>query len=59
MNKGKILSKLPSVDELLNDKKIINLLEEVPRNVVVNEIRNNLEKYRKKILSMDEEKKPC
>ncbi|MDI9476816.1 MAG: L-seryl-tRNA(Sec) selenium transferase [Natronincolaceae bacterium] len=54
MNKGKILSKLPSVDELLNDKKIINLLEEVPRNVVVNEIRNNLEKYRKKILSMDE-----
>lgn len=55
MNKGKILSKLPSVDELLNNKKIINLLEEVPRNVVVNEIRNSLEKYRKKILSMDEE----
>ncbi len=54
MNKGKILSKLPSVDELLNNKKIINLLEEIPRDVVVNEIRSNLEKYRKKILSMDE-----
>ena len=55
MNKGKILSKLPSVDELLNDKKIIDLLEKFPRAVVVNEIRSNLEKYRKKILSMDEE----
>lgn len=54
MNKGKILSKLPSVDELLNNKKIINLLEEIPRDVVVNKIRSNLEKYRKKILSMDE-----
>lgn len=55
MNKGKILSKLPSVDELLSNKKIMNLLGEVPRNVVVNEIRNNLEKYRRKILSMDED----
>ncbi len=55
MNKGKILSKLPSVDELLNNEGIINLLEEIPRNVVVNEIRNNLEKYRRQILSMDEE----
>ncbi len=55
MDKGKILSKLPSVDELLNNKKIINLLEKVPRNVVVNEIRNSLERYRKKILSMDGE----
>lgn len=55
MNKGKILSKLPSVDELLNNERIINLLEEIPRNVVVNEIRNNLEKYRRQILSMDEE----
>ncbi|MCK9268550.1 MAG: L-seryl-tRNA(Sec) selenium transferase, partial [Alkaliphilus sp.] len=55
MNKGKILSRLPSVDELLNNERIINLLEEVPRNVVVNEVRNNLEKYRRQILSMDEE----
>ncbi len=55
MNKGKILSRLPSVDELLNNKKIVNLLDEIPRNVIVNEIRNNLERYRKKILSMDEQ----
>ena len=55
MNKGKILSNLPSVDELLNNEGIINLLGEIPRNVVVNEIRNNLEKYRRQILSMDEE----
>ena len=51
MNKGKILSRLPSVDELLNNKEIRNLLKEVPRTVVLNEIRNNLENYRKKILS--------
>lgn len=55
MSKGKILSKLPSVDELLNDESIIKLLEEVPRVVVVNEIRNNLGKYRKQVLSMDKE----
>lgn len=55
MNRGKILSKLPSVDELLKDEKILNLLYKVPRNVVVNEIRNNIEKYRKKILNMEED----
>ncbi len=54
MNRGKILSKLPSVDELLKDEQILNLLYKVPRNVVVKEIRNNIEKYRKKILNMEE-----
>lgn len=55
MNRGKILSELPSVDELLKDEKILNLLYKVPRNVVVNEIRNNIGKYRKKILNMEED----
>ncbi|HZJ76395.1 MAG TPA: L-seryl-tRNA(Sec) selenium transferase [Oscillospiraceae bacterium] len=54
MDKGKVLSKLPSVDELLNNKKITDLLEEIPRDVVVNEIRSNLQRCRRKILSMDE-----
>ncbi len=54
MSKGKILSKLPSVDELLKDESIVKLLEEVPRVVVVSQIRDNIEKYRKKVLSMDE-----
>lgn len=54
MNKGKILSGLPSVDELLDNEKIVDLLEQVPRNVVVNEIRRNLDIDRRNILSMDE-----
>lgn len=54
MSKGKILSTLPSVDELLNHKKILSLVQEVPRRVVVNEIRRSIENYRKKILQIDE-----
>ncbi|QUH20518.1 L-seryl-tRNA(Sec) selenium transferase [Alkaliphilus sp. B6464] len=54
MSKGKILSTLPSVDELLNHKEILTLVQEVPRRVVVNEIRSSIENYRKKILQIDE-----
>ena len=54
MSKGKILSTLPSVDELLNHKEILALVQEVPRRVVVNEIRRSIENYRKKILQIDE-----
>ncbi|MBU5677732.1 L-seryl-tRNA(Sec) selenium transferase [Alkaliphilus sp. MSJ-5] len=54
MSKGKILSTLPSVDELLNHKEILTLVQEVPRRVVVNEIRRSIENYRKKILQIDE-----
>ena len=55
MNRGKLLSRLPSVDQLLSNEEIINLLKVVPRRVVVDQIRNVLEVYRKKFLQIEEE----
>ncbi|AKL95125.1 L-seryl-tRNA(Sec) selenium transferase SelA [Clostridium aceticum] len=55
MNKKSILSNLPSVDELLNDDKITDLIDEVPRKLVVNSIRGCLQNYRSKILNMKEQ----
>lgn len=54
MSKGKILSTLPSVDELLNSEAILNLIQSVPRKIVVNEIRRSIENCRNNILQMDE-----
>lgn len=55
MNRGKILSTLPSVDELLNHTKILDLIQDVPRRVVVKEIRESIDNIRKKILDTSEE----
>lgn len=54
MNKKNILSNLPSVDELLNSKEITALINEVPRTVVVNNIRACLQKHRNNVLKMEE-----
>jgi len=54
MTKGKILSTLPSVDELLNHEAILDLMQSIPRKVIVNEIRKSIENCRKKILQLDE-----
>jgi len=54
MTKGKILSTLPSVDELLNHEVILDLMQSIPRKVIVNEIRKSIENCRKKILQLDE-----
>ncbi|AOY76883.1 L-seryl-tRNA(Sec) selenium transferase [Clostridium formicaceticum] len=54
MNKKSILSKLPSVDELLNCDEVIHLIDQIPRKVVVNSIRKCLQNYRNKILAMKE-----
>lgn len=55
MNKNEILSTIPSVDDLLKDKRIVSLIHEVPRTVVVNRIRLCLKEYRNKILEMNVE----
>lgn len=55
VNRGKILSTLPSVDELLNHTKILDLIQDVPRRVVVKEIRKSIDNIRKKILDTNEE----
>jgi L-seryl-tRNA(Ser) seleniumtransferase len=55
LNKKKLFSLLPSVDEVLNDKTIIELNEEYPRSLVVDTIRKNIENIRKSIISLNEE----
>ncbi|MEJ8554286.1 L-seryl-tRNA(Sec) selenium transferase [Tepidibacter sp. Z1-5] len=55
MNKKKLFSLLPSVDEILNDKTIIDLIEEYPRSLVVDIIRKNIDIIRKTILNLNEE----
>ncbi|WFD11544.1 L-seryl-tRNA(Sec) selenium transferase [Tepidibacter hydrothermalis] len=55
MNKKKLFSLLPSVDEVLNDKTIIELIEEYPRSLVVDTIRKNINSIRKTIINLKEE----
>ncbi len=54
MNKGKLLSTLPSVDELLNNEDIIRLLKDIPRKVILEEIRRCIQMERNKILQMQD-----
>ncbi len=56
MDKNEILCKLPSVDDLLKDGEIIQLIKSVPRPVVLHSIRLSLQKYRNDILKMSNDK---
>ena len=51
MNIREILSKLPSVDEVLGNKNISEILNEYPRNLVLECIRESIDLKRKFILS--------
>ena len=51
MNIREILSKLPSVDEVLGNKNISEILNEYPRNLVLECIRDTIDLKRKFILS--------
>jgi len=53
--KQKILSGIPSVDELLKLEEIQGLLFRYPRSIVVDSIRMYLGEYRKLVLSQSEE----
>ena len=55
MNKGKILSKLPSVDKVLSNYKIEDLLNNYPRQLVLESIREIIELKRKEIINLDED----
>lgn len=46
MEKRVLLSSLPKVDVLLNDKSIINI-KDVKRSIILDGIRETLESYRK------------
>lgn len=53
-SKKELLSRIPSVDELLKENEIEKLLLLHPRTVVVDGIRQYLSQYRKFILSLEE-----
>lgn len=54
-DKNKILSSIPSVDELLRKKELEKLAFKYPRTVVAEGIRDYLKEYRKFILSLEKE----
>ncbi len=55
INKQEILKSIPSVDEIIKDEEMEELISLYSRNITVKIIREYLDKYRQKILSMDEE----
>ncbi|KAB3537251.1 L-seryl-tRNA(Sec) selenium transferase [Alkaliphilus pronyensis] len=52
MSKSYLLSNLPSVDEVINHERVIDILENIPRRVIVERIRNTIDSYRRNILAM-------
>lgn len=56
MSKKNLFSLLPKVDELLNDDKIKELISTSRRGYVIEHIREQINKIRKEIVSLDENK---
>jgi L-seryl-tRNA(Ser) seleniumtransferase len=54
LNKRNLFSQLPSVDEVLNDKRIKISLENYPRILVTDSIRNEIDDSRKQIVNLKE-----
>ena len=52
MDKRKLFSKLPSVDEVLGDSKIVNIISEYPRDLVIEGIREAIDINRKSIINL-------
>lgn len=55
MNIREVLSKLPSVDEVLGSEKIIEILKEYPRNLVLDSIRETIDLNRKSVLKQKDD----
>ncbi len=54
MNKRHLFSKLPSVDEVLGNDKIINIIDEYPRSLIIEGIRESIDIIRKNIVNLNE-----
>ena len=54
MNKKELFSKLPSVDEVIGNKEIENLLKEYPRSMVVEFTREAIANKRKEIVKLSD-----
>ena len=54
-SKRELFAVLPSVDEVLSDNRVIELCTKLPRSIILDSIRNTVEEYRKKIISLKDE----
>ena len=54
MKKKEAFSKLPSVDKVLSNNRIEDLLNEYPRELVLESIREVIKQKREEIISADE-----
>lgn len=50
-NRNELLRKIPKIDEMLLDGRLVFLLEKYPRAVIVDELRSIIDDIRKKILA--------
>ncbi len=57
MDKKKIFAMLPSVDEVLGNEKVKKILEEYPRTLVLESIREAIDAKRKLIINLDDGEK--
>ncbi len=55
MNKRELFAQLPSVDEMLNQERIIESLNDYPRNILLEAIRESIEDKRREIVNLKEE----
>ena len=53
LDKKKLFAMLPSVDEVLGNEKIKNVLEEYPRTIVLKSVRQAIDEKRKLIINLD------
>lgn len=56
LNKKKLFAMLPSVDEMLSDTRIEDILKDYPRSLVLESIREVIDSKRKLIVGLDDEK---
>lgn len=52
MNKRELFAQLPSVDEMLNQKKIIDALNSYPRSILLEAIRESIDEKRRAVVDL-------
>lgn len=55
MDKRNLFAMLPSVDEVISDKRIVEVLEFYPRMLILESIRESIEYNRQKIVKLEDE----
>lgn len=54
-SKRELFAVLPSVDEVLSDNRVIELCTKLPRSIILESIRSTVEKYRSKIVALNDD----